>query len=108
MENVNKGECIPCNTLRYLLCQQIILTTTSESTQTKEKFNIYHKISCESNYVIHLLEYLLCKIQYVRNLETLFHINLSNHRKDIKILSLSKHAKIKTGTTSSINMENSY
>ena len=108
MENVNKGECIPCNTLRYLLCQQIILTTASESTQTKEKFNIYHKISCESNYVIHLLEYLLCMIQHVRNLETLFHIKLSNHRKDIKSLLLSKHANIKTGTTSSINMENSY
>ena len=39
---------------------------------TKEKFNIYHKVSCKSNYVIHLLECLLYKIQYVGKSETLF------------------------------------
>ena len=83
-QNVAKGECIQCNTSGHLSCQQLSATTTFESIQAKEKFNIYHKISCKSNYVIHLLECLLCKIQYVGKSETPFHIRLNNHRKDIK------------------------
>ena len=71
-QNVTKGECIPHNTSRCLSCQQIVTTTIFASTQTKEKFTIYHKVSCKSNYVIYLLECLLCKIQYVRKLETPF------------------------------------
>ena len=50
----------------------------------KEKFNIYHKVSCKSNYVIYLFECLPCKIQYVGKPETPFHIRLNNHRKNIK------------------------
>ena len=61
-QNVTKGECIPCNTSRYLSYQQIIAVTTFESIQTKEKFNICHKISCKSKYVIDLLECLFCKV----------------------------------------------
>ena len=53
-KDVAKGECIPCNTSRYLSCQQLIAATTFESMQTKEKFNIYPKISCQSNYMIYL------------------------------------------------------
>ena len=64
--------------------QQIIAKTTFESIQTKEKFNIYHKISCKSNYVIYLLECLLSKIQYVRKSETPFKIRLNKDRKNIK------------------------
>ena len=44
-ENATKGECIQCNTSRCLSCQQIVATTTFSCTQTKEKFNIYHKVS---------------------------------------------------------------
>ena len=84
MQNATKGECIPCNASRCLSCQQITATTTFASTQTKEKFNMYHKVSCKSNYVIYLLECLRCKIQYVGKSETSFHIRLNNHRKDIK------------------------
>ena len=73
-QNVSKGECIPCNTSRCLLCQQIIANTTFESTQAKEKFNIYHKISCKSKYVIYLLECLLDKLQHVGMSKTPFHI----------------------------------
>ena len=93
-QNVTKGECIPCNTSRCLSCQQIIATTTFESIQTKEKFNIYHKISCKSNYIIYLLECLLCKIQYARKLETPFYMRLNNHRKDIK--KSSRYRSVKT------------
>ena len=38
----------------------------------------------QNNYVIYLLECLLCKIQYVGKLEGPFHIRLNNHGKDIK------------------------
>ena len=62
----------------------IIVTTTFESIQTKDKFNIYHKISCKSNYVIYLLECLLCKIRYVGKSETPFHIRLNNSSNNIK------------------------
>ena len=83
-QNVTKGEWIPCNTLSCLSCQQIILTATFAGTQTKEQFNIYHNVSCKINYVIYLLECLLCKIQYIIKSETPFHIRLNNHRKYIK------------------------
>ena len=83
-QNVAKEKCNQCNTSRCLSSQQLIATTIFESIQTKEKFNIYHKISCERNYVIYLLESLLCKIQYVGKSETPFYIRLNNHRKDMK------------------------
>ena len=83
-QDVTKGECIQCNISRCFSCQQIIATTTFESMQTKEKTNIYHKISCKSNYVIYLLEWLICKTQYIGKTETPFHVKLNNHRKDIK------------------------
>ena len=63
---------------------QIIAATTFENIQKKGKFNIYHKVSCKSNYVNYLLECLPCKIQYVGKPETPFHIRLNNHRKNIK------------------------
>ena len=44
----------------------------------------YHKISCKGNYVIYLLECLICKTQYIGKTETPFHVKLNNHRKDIK------------------------
>ena len=62
----------------------------------KQKKNLVYIRSFyqKSNYVIYLLECLLCKIQYIRNSETAFHIRLNNHIKDKKILMLSKHANI--------------
>ena len=43
-QNETKGECIPCNTSQCLSYQQITVTTTLGSTQTKGKSNIYHKV----------------------------------------------------------------
>ena len=48
-------------------------TTTFGRTKTKEKFDMHHKVSCKINYTIYLLEYLLCKIQYVGKLEAPFY-----------------------------------
>ena len=78
---------------RCLSSQQIIATTTFESAQTKEKRIIHHKVSCKNNYVIYILECLLCKIKYIGKSETPFYIKL-NQKKDIKNLTLSKHANI--------------
>ena len=107
-QNVAKRECIPCNRSRCFSCQQII-ATLFESIQAKEKLNTYHKISCKINYVIYLLDCLSCEIQYVGKSETPFYIRLNNHWKNTKTLHTIKSCNILlTGTTSSINMENSY
>ena len=84
MESVSKGECIPCNTSWCLSCKQITATTTCESTQTKEKFSVHHKISSKRKYVIYLLGCLTCKIHYVGKADTPFPIRLNNHSKNIK------------------------
>ena len=39
-QNVTKGECIPFNKSRRLLCQQAIATTTIGSPKTKNNFDI--------------------------------------------------------------------
>ena len=60
--------------------QYVTMLFTFESTETKETFNIYYKVSCKS----YLSECLLSKIQYVRKSESPFHIRLKNRRKDVK------------------------
>ena len=40
--------------------------------QTKRTFNTFYKLTCISQYVIYLMECILCKIQYVGKFETLF------------------------------------
>ena len=107
-QNMSKEECKSCNTSRWLSCQKIIATTTFESTQTKGKFNICHKISCKSNSMIYLLECLLCKVQFVGKSEIPFHVRLNKHWKDVKHLNPIEACKhLPTGTTSSISMESS-
>ena len=70
----NAGQCTSRYTSRSLCCQQVLKTTTFTSTQTRETFTIFHQVTCHSNYVIYLLEYIMCKIQYVGKSETLFNI----------------------------------
>ena len=83
-QTTTTGQCNPCYTSRSLCCQQILKTTAFTSTQTRGTFTIFHQVTCRSNYVIYLLECILCKIQYVGKSETTFNIRLNNHRKDIK------------------------
>ena len=73
-----------CNFSPSLCCQQVHKTTTFKSTQTREPFTIFHQVTFHSNYVIYLLECIMCKIQYAGKSETPFNIRLNNHRKDIK------------------------
>ena len=46
--------------------------------------NIYHSLNCKTKYAIYLLEYSICKIQYVCKFEATLHIRLNNYRKDMK------------------------
>ena len=62
----------------------MISSYTFESQQTNKYYTIYHEVNCSSAYVFYLMEYTLCKKQYVGKSETSFRISLKNHRKDIK------------------------
>ena len=84
IQTQNAGKCTPCYNSRSLYCQQVLKTTTFTSTQTRETFTIFHQVTCHSNYVIYLLECVMCKIQYAGKSETSFNTRLNNHRKDIK------------------------
>ena len=54
------------------------------SQQAKQEFKIFFKLNCKSEYVIYLMECILCKMQYVRKAETAFNLRLNNHSKDTK------------------------
>ena len=73
-----------CSSTRpSLYCTQVLNTPTFTSQQTKRTFNIFHKLTCKSQYVIYLMECILCKIQYVGKSKTFFTLRLNNHRKDV-------------------------
>ena len=93
-QTTTSGQCTPCYNSRSLCCQQVLKTTTFTSTQTRKTFTIFHQVTCHSNYVIYLLECIMCKIQYVGKCETSFNIRLNNHRKDIRkpnVIEICKH-----------------
>ena len=54
------GNSMPCSSL---CCTQVLNTQTFISQQTKSAFNIFHKLTCKIEYVIYLMECILCKIQ---------------------------------------------
>ena len=83
-QNATKEECNSSNELKYLSCHQITTVATFGITETKETFHIFHKGFCKSIYVIYLLEYLPCRIRFVRESETLFCVRLNNQRKAVK------------------------
>ena len=80
------GQCTQYYTSRSLCCRQFLKTTIFTNTQTREAFIIFHQVTCcHSNYVIYLLECVMCKIQkYVGKSETSFKIRLNNRWKDMK------------------------
>ena len=67
------------------------------SQQTKRTFNVLHKLTCKTQYVIYLMECILCKIQYIGKSKTHFDLRLNNHNKDVidvKAISACNHFKI--------------
>ena len=78
------GKSMPCSSTRPSLCwTQLVNTQTFMSQQTKRTFNIFHKLTYKSQYVIYLMECILCKIQYVGKSEIPFNLRLNNRRKDV-------------------------
>lgn len=58
------------------------------SQQTKRTFNIFLKLTCNSQYVIFLMESILCKIQYVGKSKTAFNLRLNNHKERCQYLKM--------------------
>ena len=78
------GKSVPGSSTRpSLCCTQVLNTQTFMSQQTKITFNIFHNLNCKSQYIIYLMECILCKIQYVGKSETPFNLRLNDHRKDV-------------------------
>ena len=79
-----QGKSKTCNATRSALCcMQVVNTNTFRSNQTKRVFNIYHIITCKSQWIIYLLECILCNVQFVGKSEISFNIRLNSHRKDM-------------------------
>ena len=83
-QTTTTGQCTQFYTSRLLCYQQVLKTTTSTSTQTRKTFTIFNQDTCHRNFIMYLLEYVMCKIQYVEKSETLFNIRLNNHMIDKK------------------------
>ena len=92
------GNSMPCSSTRpSLCCTQVLNTQTFTSQQTKRTFNIFHKLTCKSQYVIYLMECILWKTQYVGKSENPFNLKINNHRKDFnnpKAIPPCNHFKI--------------
>ena len=56
------------------------------SQQTKRAFNIFHKLTYNSQHIIYLMECILSKIQCVRKAGTPFNLRLNNYRRDVNNL----------------------
>ena len=69
---------------RNLCYNQVMTATTFMSRQTKQTFNIFFNLNWKSEFVIYLMECVLCKIQHVGKTEMTFNLILSNHSKGTK------------------------
>ena len=82
--NNRKGWCSPCNSRNFnLCCQQVRSTNKFKSNKTNEEFQIYHRVSCKSKFIIYLLECILCKIQYIGKSEWAMNIRINKHRNNV-------------------------
>ena len=67
-QTTTTGQFTSCYNSRSLCYHQVLKTTLKP--QTRETFTIFHQVTCHSNYVIYLLECVMCKIQYAGKSET--------------------------------------
>ena len=54
-----------------------------KSNQLKRVFNIYHTITYKHQWIIFLLECILCNLQYLGKSETSLNVRLNNNWKDL-------------------------
>ena len=79
-----KGWCSPCNSHgNNICCKQIRNTNRFQSTTTKEKFKIFHRVNCRSRFILYLLECIICVKQYVGKSEWPMNIRVNKHRNDV-------------------------
>ena len=97
---MEKTKSMPCSSTRTpLFSAQIVNTQRFMSQQTNKQtksFNIFHKLTCKSQYFIYLMECILSKIQYVGKYETHFNLRPNNHRKNVnnlKVIPACHHLK---------------
>ena len=83
---IKKSKYSPCSVNNSSLCckQSVISSPTFKSQQINKSYTTFHKVKCSSGYGIYLMEYTLCKKQYVGKSGTSFNIRLNNHCKDLK------------------------
>ena len=75
---------MPCSSTRPLLCcTQVLNAQTFTNQQTKRTLNIFQRLTCKSQYLIYLIECILCKILCVGKSETPFNLRLNNSRKNV-------------------------
>ena len=67
-----------------MCCKQVKTTTTFKSQKTSKTWKIFHNTNCKTEYVIYLLECIICNLQYVRKNKTPFNSRFKNYRKDVK------------------------
>lgn len=84
--NRREGQCSPClSQVGNLCCKHILSAKEFQSTTTRERFKIKHRVNCATKKGIYLGSCKLCpKPQYVGKFETIWSIRLYNHRKDAK------------------------
>ena len=64
------GNSVPCSSTRpSLCCTQVLDTQRFMSQQTKRTFNIFHKLTSKSHYVIYLMECILFAYLFSNTLE---------------------------------------
>ena len=81
---LKQGYWKPCFSKINNLCyKQVVPITTFESNETLKIYHTFHLLNCKSSPVIHLLECLKCKIQYVGKSENQFKIRCNHHKKDV-------------------------
>ena len=79
-----KGKCCPFNDRRSTMWSRRVEATTSfTSCKNKKTFQIFYNLTCKNKFLIHLNEFVLCKLQYVEKSEIQFTSSLDNHRPDV-------------------------
>ena len=62
-----------------LCCKQVITTDSFRSNTTQKSYKIFHHLNCKSKYAIYLMEYNICKLQYVGKTEWPMNIRITGY-----------------------------
>ncbi|XP_044170201.1 uncharacterized protein LOC122954255 [Acropora millepora] len=77
-------DCKPCQRTKCSWCNKINETKTFKSTSNDNIFTTFHSLDYQSSWIIYIIEYNTCRLQYIGKSETGFNLRLNNHRNHIK------------------------